>query len=145
MPFEPQRVHAAAIYCSDGRFGDHIDEFLHDYLGLPNYDRLSVPGGAAWASLRTGATPTQYSILRDELDFLVQAHELSRVVLIAHYGCAYYLRNLGGEPDSCVPHQQQDLREVAEVIRGWYPQMLVECFLARAGGDKVQFEPIPSE
>ena len=35
---------AAAVYCSDGRFGEHVDDFLHNALKLPRYDRLAVPG-----------------------------------------------------------------------------------------------------
>ena len=33
--YEQARIHAAAIYCSDGRVGEQIDEFLHHGLGLP--------------------------------------------------------------------------------------------------------------
>jgi hypothetical protein len=31
-PYEAARIHAAAIYCSDGRVGEQIDEFLHQRL-----------------------------------------------------------------------------------------------------------------
>ena len=47
IPFRSHRVHAAAVYCSDGRFGEQCDDFLQRGLALPNYDRLAVPGGAA--------------------------------------------------------------------------------------------------
>jgi hypothetical protein len=47
VPFTEARIRAASIYCSDGRFGEQIDEFLHQGLGLPRYDRLAVPGGPA--------------------------------------------------------------------------------------------------
>jgi hypothetical protein len=46
-PFEAQRIAAAAVYCSDGRFGEQMDEFLHTALRLPRYDRVAIPGGAA--------------------------------------------------------------------------------------------------
>ena len=46
-PFDHQRIGAAAVYCSDGRYGEQMDEFLHQGLGLPRYDRVAVPGGAA--------------------------------------------------------------------------------------------------
>ena len=45
--FQESRIRAAAIYCSDGRFGEAFDDFLHNILKLPRYDRLAVPGGAA--------------------------------------------------------------------------------------------------
>src|SRR5688500_8186023 len=47
IPFSANRVRAAAMYCSDGRFGEQVDQLLHDGLDLPCYDRLAVPGGAA--------------------------------------------------------------------------------------------------
>jgi hypothetical protein len=45
--FHENRIRAAAVYCSDGRFGEHVDDFLHNALKLPRCDRLAVPGGAA--------------------------------------------------------------------------------------------------
>src|SRR3954465_250649 len=42
VPFEALRIGAAAVYCSDGRYGDQMDEFLHLGLGFPRYDRLAV-------------------------------------------------------------------------------------------------------
>ena len=46
LRFHESRLRAAAVYCSDGRFGEHFDDFLHHALKLPRYDRLAVPGGA---------------------------------------------------------------------------------------------------
>src|SRR5688572_30457317 len=45
--YDPQRMHVAAMYCSDGRVGDHFDDFLQNGLGLPRYDRIALPGGPA--------------------------------------------------------------------------------------------------
>ena len=47
IPFDESRIQAAAVYCSDGRWGGQMDEFLQGELALPRYDRLLVPGGAA--------------------------------------------------------------------------------------------------
>jgi hypothetical protein len=44
--FETQRFGDAAVYCSDGRYGEEMDDFLHNGLGLPRYDRVAIPGGA---------------------------------------------------------------------------------------------------
>ena len=41
------RLAAAALHCSDGRVGAHFDDFLHNGLSLPRYDRVSLPGGPA--------------------------------------------------------------------------------------------------
>jgi hypothetical protein len=138
-PFESERVRAVAIYCSDGRYGDSIDDFLHHHLGLPNYDRLALAGGPAWLGFRSSSSISQYGLVRDQLDFLVQVHGLRRAVLIGHYGCAYYLRRHIGDADSILPTQLQDLADAASTVRNWYTMLQVETFLARADAGQVHF------
>jgi hypothetical protein len=142
-PFEPQRVHAVAIYCSDGRFGDAVDEFLHLHLGLPNYDRLAIAGGPAWLTYRSSAGLLQYGFVREQLDFMVQEHGLQRAILITHYGCAHYLRRLAGDAESALPIQIQDLHDAAAMLRGWHPALQIETYLARVEGGRVQFGATP--
>jgi len=142
-PFEPQRVHAVAIYCSDGRFGDQVDEFLHHHLSLPNYDRLAIPGGPAWLTYRSSASLVQHGLLRDQLDFLVAAHRLRRAILIAHYGCAYYLHRHMRDAENALPIQLDDLHEATRTLHNWHPGLQIEVYLARAAEDRVQFESVP--
>jgi hypothetical protein len=139
LPFEAERIMAVAIYCSDGRYGDHLDEFLHSHLGLPRYDRLALPGGAAWLSWRSSTSLTHHGLVSDQIDFLVQAHGLRRAVLIAHYGCAYYARRHFGDAESFLPIQIQDLHDAADLLRHRYSALQIETYLARADGDQVQF------
>lgn len=143
VPFEEQRVHAVAIYCSDGRYGDPVDEFLHHHLGLPNYDRMTIPGGPAWLGFRGAASLSQYGLVRDQIDFLVQVHRLRRAVLIAHYGCAYYARHYVGDADALLPTQLQDLRDAANTLKTWYPSLKVEAYVARAAQGRVHFAALP--
>src|SRR3954453_22382132 len=82
IPFDDRRIRAAAVYCSDGRFGDAMDEFLHAGLGLPRYDRLAVPGGAACLAGHNHAYHEKAALER-QLNFLIDAHGLTRIVLIA--------------------------------------------------------------
>ena len=84
-PWNPERIGAMAIYCSDGRWGEGFDEFCHRYLQIPRYDRWAVPGGPACVAALS-EDPVLLRATRIQLDFLVQAHELERVVLITHYG-----------------------------------------------------------
>ena len=81
--FDENRVRAAAVYCSDGRFGEHFDDFLHTALKLPRYDRLAVPGGAACLAGHFLAFREEEGML-EQLRFLVKVHGLERLVLIAH-------------------------------------------------------------
>src|SRR5438477_11985682 len=83
-----ERIRALALYCSDGRWGEAFDEFCHQHLQIPRYDRWAVPGGPAWVAAHED--PGLLRATRTQLDFLVRAHELERIVLITHYGCAWY-------------------------------------------------------
>jgi len=139
LPFEAERIMAVAVYCSDGRYGDHLDEFLHERLGLPRYDRLALPGGAAWLSWRSSTSLSHHGLVTEQIDFLVQAHGLRRAILIAHFGCAYYARRYYGDAESFLPTQIQDLRDAADLLRRRYPALHVETYMARADGDRVQF------
>src|SRR5436189_4631310 len=74
-----ERIGALALYCSDGRWGEAFDEFCHRHLQIPRYDRWAVPGGPAWLA----GHPQDAELLdvaRAQLDFLVHAHELERIV-----------------------------------------------------------------
>src|SRR5215218_8723079 len=110
--FDERRVGAAAVYCSDGRFGDQMDEFLHAGLGLPRYDRVAVPGGAACLAGHTHAYHEK-SALERQLDFLITAHGLTRIVLIAHEGCAFY-RDVWLGRRTLEQQQGVDLEKAAE-------------------------------
>ena len=87
--WNPERIHAMAIYCSDGRWGESFDEFCHEALHLPRYDRFAVPGGAACLAGHACAYHEKHALQR-QLEFLIRAHGLTRIILIAHEGCAFY-------------------------------------------------------
>ncbi len=145
IPFEPVRIHAAAVYCSDGRFGEHFDEFLEQGLGLPRYDRLVLPGGpVGLIPTEEEPNPTSNSVIED-LCFLVNAHQLERVVLIAHDGCAYYTERLQLTGSEREHMQHEDLAYAAALVREHTGIQSVECWFARIVQDGVCFEPVGSE
>ena len=86
IPFDAERIGAAAVYCSDGRFGDQIDDLLHNGLKLPRYDRVAIPGGPA-CFLSHFRFFFEEQAAAAHLEFLIRSHELERVVLIAHQEC----------------------------------------------------------
>src|SRR4029077_10133947 len=104
-----ERIHALALYCSDGGWGESFDEFCHKHLQIPRYDRWAVPGGPAWLVSHDG-DQTPLVAARSQLDFLIRTHELEQIVLIAHYGCALYGHRLGRPPDECLSTQIADVR-----------------------------------
>jgi hypothetical protein len=138
LPFDEHRVGAAAVYCSDGRFGEQMDEFLHQNLGLPAYDRVAVPGGAACIAGHM-MVHHEAAALERQLSFLITAHALTKVVLIAHDNCGFYK---GLWITAASPEQQQaiDLKKAADLIRSHHPTVVVEGYFARRVDGKVQFE-----
>lgn len=139
VPFDEQRVGAAAVYCSDGRYGEQMDEFLHAGLGLPRYDRLALPGGAACLAGYLVSAYHERLALERELEFLIKAHQLRRVVLIAHQGCGFY-KDIWTGGRSVEQQQQADLRQAAEQIRSASRGVSVEAYFARRVEGRVVFD-----
>ena len=130
----PGQPRVAAVYCSDGRFGEAIDDFLTNGLGLPNYDRLALPGGPARLARGGGAV--------DDLRFLVEAHALRRVVLIQHAGCGYYAERLKILSTDEEAAQRADLARAARVVRESTAVLAVSAHLARPTPTGIAFDPI---
>jgi len=141
IPFDGARIHAASIYCSDGRAGEQIDEFLHEGLHLPRYDRLAMPGGPACYA---GGLWEGHSAER-QLDFLNRVHGLERVVLIAHQGCAFYSDWLKVPEDQLEQRQREDLGKAAARIRQAQPNLIVEAYFLRRSEAQMWFDPIETE
>jgi len=141
LRYDPKRIHAAAMYCSDGRVGEHFDDFLQNSLALPRYDRVALPGGPACLAGHTEAHVEEQGVMQ-ELGFLVEVHGLSRLVLIAHAGCAFYSRRLH-LPESYLEAQQKiDLVKAAIAVRRMTKLEKIEAYFARPTGSAVQFEPV---
>jgi hypothetical protein len=139
-PYEPERVHAAAIYCSDGRLGDHFDDFLTNGLKLPRCDRVALPGGPA-ALAEHVQTKLAHDAVADELQFLIEVHGLDRVVLIQHQNCAFYTRRLGLSGFEVEVEQRKDLSSAAQFVRK-ITGVQVDCYFARRMDGAVRFEKV---
>jgi hypothetical protein len=127
--WQPERIGALALYCSDGRWGEAFDQFCHHHLHIPRYDRWALPGGPAWL-LPHSDNLDFHPTVREQLDFLVKIHEVDRIVLITHFGCAYYAQRLQRPPQDCLAAQTKDAQEAAATLRHWYPNVNVETYLA---------------
>jgi hypothetical protein len=144
IPYDEARIRAAAIYCSDGRYGDQMDEFLHRRLELPRYDRLAIPGGPACLSGRLGVFWEGRSV-EQQLDFLCRVHALERLVLIAHESCAFYRDWLKVPAVDIETQQIDDLSRASVAARRVSRTLTVEAYLARRNGALVHFDPVVSE
>jgi len=141
VAFGHERIKAAAVYCSDGRFGEQFDDFLHNALGLPCYDRVAIPGGPACLAEHF-ATYRQGDAVAAQLEFLISAHQVKRVILIAHEACAFYTQLLQISPIAVREQQIEDIAKAAIRIRQFASNLVVESYFARMQNDRVIFDRI---
>lgn len=141
IPYESRRIHAAAVYCSDGRIGEQFDEFLQQGLGLPRYDRVALPGGPACLAGHEQAHLEERGVV-DELKFLVEVHKLTRVVLIAHQGCAFYGSRLKLEEPRLELVQRADLVRAAAYVHRVTNIDRIEGYFARLRDGHIEFEAV---
>lgn len=137
--YDQARIHAAALYCSDGRLGEHFDDFLQNGLELPRYDRVSLPGGPACLAGHPEAHLEEQGVV-DELKFLVEVHKLKRVVLIAHQGCAFYGTRLELNEPRLELVQRADLVRAAAFVHRVTGLDRIEGYYARLTDGRVLFE-----
>ncbi len=139
--FEPEHAGVLVLCCSDGRFREAVDDFLHEHLGLSRYDRLVIPGGPGAIAGGGGTWRQEESVLED-LRFAIQAHHTDMVVLISHEDCGFYSARLGVRGPDQGRRQREDLRKVRTRVGLLGPGLRVEAFHASAGAGKVRFEAV---
>ena len=100
--WSPARPNVLVVACSDGRLQEATDVFLANELGIVRYDRFYVPGGAG-ALVPSGYDFVRAQQMRRECRYLIQLHDIKRVVLLMHgpvaggpaeAACADYRRKL---------------------------------------------------
>ncbi|MGO8750143.1 MAG: carbonic anhydrase [Thermoguttaceae bacterium] len=141
LPFEASRTQAAAIYCSDGRFGEHMDDFLHNALKLPRYDRLTIPGGVACLGGHFRSFREEDALLA-HLRFLIAVHRLRRVVLIAHEECAFYTEGLHLPAARALQQQLEDVGQAMTRIQSLSREVEVDAYLASRHEEGVHFRTL---
>ena len=141
VKYEAARIHAASLYCSDGRVGEQFDDFLQNGLNLPRYDRVSLPGGPACLAGHPEATLEEKGVV-DELQFLVEVHKLKKVVLIAHASCAFYTTRLGLKEPRLELVQRADLVRAAAYVHRVTGLEQIEAYFTRVVEDRVKFERV---
>lgn len=141
LPYNRQRIGAGAIYCSDGRVGEHFDDFLQNGLSLPRYDRIALPGGPACLAGHAQAHLEEQGVV-DELRFLAEVHGLKRIVLIAHQGCAFYGSRLALAERRIELVQRADLVRAAACVHRVTNIDNIDAFFARLDDDRMRFEPV---
>jgi len=143
-PWQDRQFEALVVACSDGRFNEHIDEFLRCQLAITCYDRLYVPGGAG-ALATSGAEFLRAQRFRAECQFLIKAHGLRRAILIFHAPtadgptqavCGEYLRRYPTSTAANIRLQQE--RDAGQVMRaGLGPDVRLELYRCEVNRDGV--------
>jgi hypothetical protein len=123
LQWEPGRPHILVVACSDGRLQEATDAFLAAALGVRHYDRLYVPGGAGGLS-SSGREFMRAREVRRECRFLVEAHQVERLILLFHGPavdgpplsvCADYLRKQPlARAEQIRAQQEADMGELLE-------------------------------
>ncbi len=137
--FDAHHPNALAIYCSDGRYTEAVENLLR-HLGHERLDTLTMPGGPGLLNLRSAAFADTDAITRGA-SFLIRGHSIEKVVLLAHSGCGYYrARFVAQTPESIYARQIVDLRAAGQSMKAIHPGIEVSMYYARTAGNRVRFE-----
>lgn len=133
------------VHCSDHRFQAGFYEFLNLQLNLnENYDLLVIPGGPQCLTLVEYLPKFSWASWK-WFRFLVEAHELKRMILMAHQDCGWYKElpfHLHSSPEPRA-RQEEDLRRVRQALKHDFPDLSVELYYAGwDGADRVTVEPV---
>jgi len=141
-PFVDGPITDLAVFCSDARFGAQSEQFIASVLGHTRFDRLVAPGGPACMLDWTADLDDEVETVERLKWFLIDNHEIDRVILIAHEGCAYYTIKLGIGAEMLHWRQEDDLRKAVDRIRSVKPGLRVEAHFASVREGRVIFSPV---
>lgn len=140
-PYDPTHPKALAIYCSDGRFTEAVEQLGHE-LGHARIDTITLPGGPGLLNLLTSGFVDLDAMTR-ATTFLIRGHATEHVLLVAHEGCGHYRhRHVALTPDALRAVQLEDLALAAEALRHAHPRARVDTYFARPHAGRIAFEPV---
>ncbi|MFO0618212.1 MAG: carbonic anhydrase [Polyangiaceae bacterium] len=141
LQYDHEHPDALALYCSDGRFTNAVAELLRS-LGYPRLDTMTIPGGPALLEMGSAGL-MEVDVIRKSTSFLITAHRIEHVTLLAHQGCGYYRSQFAYEDAAAIFERQLgDLRAGANYLRAVHPRVEVACYFARPEGGFVEFDRI---
>ena len=141
MPYIEEHPHALAVYCSDGRFTEPVEE-LYRGLGHDRIDTLTMPGGPGLIASGL-AQVAENQAVRKATAFLVRGHALVDAVLVSHEGCGYYRDRMPRDaPETITRRQLADLRAAAAELVREHPKLAVHLYHATVVEGRVVFTPV---
>jgi hypothetical protein len=143
QPYDATHPHVLAVYCSDGRFTEPVEE-LAEHLGHDRIDTLTLPGGPGLLN-RWSADYLESDMVTRAANFLIRGHHIQEVLLLAHAGCGYYQARHGAlGPEFIAEQQRKDLDAAAEELLKTHPGLVVHKYFVRPMGMKIAFESLDS-
>lgn len=141
IEFDSKHPEALAIYCSDGRFAESIEELLKVH-GFHFHDTINVPGGPGIFDSLTG-TYISSEVMRDCSGFLIRGHKIRSVFLLAHAGCGHYAHKYPNETAEKIREiQLKDLEYARKVILQGNPAVEVRKYYVTLAENRLAFESI---
>ena len=130
------------IHCSDHRFKEHFDAFIHNCLSTKP-DVLAIPGGPQVLIAASYIEKFEWAGRR-WVKYLRDNHNLRRIVCIAHVNCGWY-RNItvGGLTIPLLKDRQiSDLKKIRLALHDMFPKTESEAWYADVDGNHVKFVKI---
>ena len=138
-PYQSSYPTALAIYCSDGRFTEAVEELLH-HLGHHRLDTLTLPGGPGLLNPWASSLLESQQVLRSA-EMLIENHGIKDVVLLAHAGCGHYKLSLPHLTAAEVKRRQlADLEIAAQALDS--ERLTIHRYWLEPDGDRVRFERV---
>ena len=130
---------ALALYCSDGRFTEAIEEVLRGF-GHFRVDTLTLPGGPGLFNRRS-ARLSESEVVDRAAAFLIRSHKIEQAVLVAHKDCGYYRERHSHEStDRIAQLQVEALRTAERHLKQVFPLLDVMLLYASPENGRVVFE-----
>ena len=141
VPYDASHPSALALYCSDGRFTEAVEELFRS-LGHGRLDTLTMPGGPGLFNVWIAGMGDSTAISGGSR-FLIEAHQIRRVLLIAHEGCGFYRKHLSGrEPEQIRAQQEDDLRVAARALETARGGIRLDLYYATVAAKHVAFTAV---
>jgi hypothetical protein len=140
-PFSPGPPDALGVCCSDGRFASQCVRFADEGLGIDCCDWVMIPGGPACLGDHAAAADLRLEAVK-QIEFLVRAHGVERIILIAHEDCGYYRQTLGLVGPSQRRRQHDDIARAVERLDETLGPIDIDAYEARVANSRVTFHPI---
>lgn len=138
---EGRKAQTLVVHCSAYDFRTYFADFIANGLKLSEYDVLAIPGGIQ-ALTAAHLLPKFSTVVIKMIRFLVEKHDLTKIVLIGHHDCGWYKDfRFGPIHIDLEERQLKDLREVAAFLRSEL-KIAIEVYYADLKDEKIVFTPV---